>query len=263
MRSGGTQRDQESRWFGFEEVTPDEKTSRVRGVFDSVASRYDLMNDLMSGGLHRLWKDALLQDLAPRSGELVVDVAGGTGDIARRVLETTQGGGRVLVCDLTESMVRQGREKTLDRGWLEEDGPLWTVGNAESLPLPANTADAVTIAFGLRNVTHMDQALEEFVRVLKPGGRFLCLEFSPGVSPLLRAAHKRYCFTVLPLLGRWVARDAPSYAYLAESIQQFPAQADLAQRLESAGLREVCWRDLMGGLAVIHGGRKPSGTSPL
>ena len=234
--------------FGFRDVETAAKQGLVRGVFDSVAGRYDLMNDLMSGGLHRLWKAALVDWLRPRAGMHLLDVAGGTGDIARRFLD--DGGGRVTVCDINGEMLRVGRDRAIDRGCVAAID--WTVGNAEALPLPASSVDAYTIAFGLRNVTHIDDALTEARRVLKPGGRFLCLEFSRVAVPWLRTLYDRYSFTVLPVLGSVVAGDRDAYQYLVESIRRFPDQDTLVERIQAAGLDQVRYRNLSGGIVAIH-----------
>ncbi|CAK0741408.1 bifunctional 2-octaprenyl-6-methoxy-1,4-benzoquinol methylase and demethylmenaquinone methyltransferase [Azospirillaceae bacterium] len=222
----------------------------VQGVFESVAGRYDLMNDLMSGGVHRLWKDSLIRQVAPRADMRLLDVAGGTGDVAFRFVE--RGGGPVIVCDLTESMVRVGRDRAFDRGLAT--GIDWLVGNAEQLPVQSRSVDVYTIAFGLRNVTRIDAALAEARRVLKPGGRFFCLEFSRVVFPVLREIYDFYSFQALPRLGRMVAGDADSYRYLVESIRRFPDQETLAQRIAAAGFGRVRWRNLTGGIAAIHSG---------
>ncbi len=236
--------------FGFREVPADEKVRLVQGVFDSVAARYDLMNDLMSLGIHRLWKSAFIDMLRPRRDMHLLDVAGGTGDIAFRFLE--RGGGRVTVCDLTEEMVTVGRNRAIDRGIVKDID--WIVGDAEALPVADASVDAYSIAFGLRNVTRIDRALEEARRVLKPGGRFLCLEFSRLAWPWLEPLYDRYSFSVLPALGQWVVGDRESYEYLAESIRRFPAQEDLAARITAAGLAQVAYRNLSGGIAAIHSG---------
>lgn len=240
--------DAEQNWFGFRSVAPGEKTGLVRAVFDSVAKRYDLMNDLMSGGIHRLWKNAFIRQVAPKPDMALLDLAGGTGDIAFRFIDA--GGGPVTVCDLTESMVKVGRDRAVDRGIIT--GIDWVVGNAEALPLKPRSVDVVTIAFGLRNVTRIDAALKEAVRVLKPGGRFYCLEFSQVVLPVLKEAYDLYSFQVLPRLGRVVAGDEDAYRYLVESIRRFPNQADLACRMEEAGFGAVRVRNLSGGIAAIH-----------
>jgi len=242
----------ESYWFGSRRVTPSEKTGMVRDVFASVASRYDLMNDLMSGGLHRLWKDRLVGMMNPKPGQIILDVAGGTGDIALRCARRISGKARIIVCDLSPAMLAEGRAKMIDRGLLS--GIEWITGNAEGLPLPPRSVDIYCIAFGLRNVTHIDKALQEAARVLKPGGRFYCLEFSPGVKRGLKPLYDRYCTEVLPRLGGWVAQDHDAYQYLAESIRKFPDQPALAKRMQAAGLDNVKWSNLTGGIAVIHEG---------
>jgi demethylmenaquinone methyltransferase / 2-methoxy-6-polyprenyl-1,4-benzoquinol methylase len=242
----------ESRWFGSRRVNPDEKTGLVREVFASVASRYDLMNDLMSGGLHRLWKDRLVGMMDPKPGQVILDVAGGTGDIALLCARRSEEKARIIVCDLSPAMLAEGRAKMTNRGLLS--GIEWITGNAEDLPLPSRSVDLYSIAFGLRNVTHIDKALSEAARVLKPGGRFYCLEFSPGVKPGLKPFYDRYCDEVLPRLGGWVAKDRDSYQYLAESIRKFPDQPSLAKRMKGAGLERVKWLNLTGAIAVIHEG---------
>ncbi len=244
--------------FGYREVDPSEKPGLVRGVFDSVAGRYDLMNDLMSGGVHRLWKRSMIDWLHPRPGQHLIDVAGGTGDIAFRFLERAErrgdaeGGARVSVVDLTPAMLAVGRDRAIDRGRLR--GIDWVAGDAEKLPIADMTADSYTIAFGLRNVTHIDRALAEARRVLKPGGRFLCLEFSRVVVPLLDQIYDTYSFRVLPALGAMVAGDRNSYQYLVESIRRFPPQDDLAGMIAAAGFGVVRYRNLSGGIAALHSG---------
>lgn len=250
--AGRPVRDPEARWFGYRPVDPAEKTSLVRGVFAGVANRYDLMNDLMSGGIHRIWKNQFMDMIRPRPGEHLLDVAGGTGDIAFRFLQRAGAGARVTVCDLTENMVRVGRDRAIDRGIAT--GLSFTVGNAESLPVRDRSVDVYTIAFGLRNVTRIDRALEEARRVLKPGGRFFCLEFSRVVIPGLDRLYDLYSFNVIPRMGQIVAKDRESYQYLVESIRQFPSQQDLAARMEAAGLARARWRNLTGGIAAIHSG---------
>jgi demethylmenaquinone methyltransferase/2-methoxy-6-polyprenyl-1,4-benzoquinol methylase len=246
----------EAGWFGDEPVDPGAKTGRVRDVFTSVARRYDLMNDLMSGGVHRLWKAAFIDAIRPRPGEVLLDVAGGTGDIAFRFLERAraQGGApaRALICDLTEGMVAVGRDRAIDHGLVSGIGHV--VGNAESLPVADRSIDAYTISFGLRNVARIDDALREARRVLKPGGRFFCLEFSRVPDPLLSRAYGAYSRAVIPALGRLVARDEASYRYLIESIRRHPDQPTLAARMEGAGLARVRWRNLSAGIACIHSG---------
>ncbi|HEY3918102.1 MAG TPA: bifunctional demethylmenaquinone methyltransferase/2-methoxy-6-polyprenyl-1,4-benzoquinol methylase UbiE [Stellaceae bacterium] len=238
--------------FGFRRVAEDEKARLVRGVFDHVASRYDVMNDLMSGGIHRRWKAELIDRLAPRPGETLLDLAGGTGDIARRFLGRAGAGAHVVVCDINAAMVEVGRDRAIDGGLVS--GIAWIVGDAETLPLADTSLDACTISFGLRNVTRKDAALAEAYRVLKPGGRFLCLEFSRVEAPLLRRAYDLYSFAVLPWLGGVVARDRDAYRYLVESIRRFPAQSELAAMMTRAGFEQVRWRNLAGGIAAIHSG---------
>jgi len=242
----------ESEWFGFRRVRPEEKTGLVSQVFASVAGNYDVMNDLMSGGLHRLWKDILVRKMNPKAGQTLLDVAGGTGDIALRCHKKTQGKADIIVCDINPAMLDRGKAKALDRGVVK--GLTWVTGNAEDLPFPDRSADTYSIAFGLRNVTRIDQALREAARVLRPGGRFFCMEFSPGVMPRLKPVYEAYCMKVLPLLGEFVAKDRDAYQYLAESIMKFPLQADLAARMEKAGLSRAKWTNLTGGIAVIHEG---------
>jgi demethylmenaquinone methyltransferase/2-methoxy-6-polyprenyl-1,4-benzoquinol methylase len=237
--------------FGYRRVKAEEKSRLVRQVFDSVADRYDLMNDLMSGGVHRLWKAELIDRLAPRPGLRLLDVAGGTGDIAQRVLDRARDA-VVTVCDINESMLRRGRDRAIDGGRLA--GIDWICGDAEALPIADASVDAYTIAFGLRNVTHIDAALQEARRVLRPGGRFLCLEFSRVDGPLLNRIYDLYSFTVLPLLGQVVAGDREAYQYLVESIRRFPPQAELAGMMEAAGLEQVSYRNLTGGVAALHSG---------
>ena len=236
--------------FGFKTVDEAQKASMVRAVFDSVAPRYDLMNDLMSGGVHRLWKKAMIDWLHPRPGMTLLDVGGGTGDIAFRF--SAAGGGPVTVCDINYDMLSVGRNRAVDGGI---DAPIrWVCGDAERLPVPDSSVDAYTIAFCLRNVTRIDNALREARRVLKPGGRFLCLEFSKVVWPGLREAYDHYSFHLLPVLGQIVAGDRESYQYLVESIRQFPTQDALATRMRAAGLENVSYRNLSGGIAALHSG---------
>ena len=236
--------------FGFREIAETEKAPRVRDIFTNVAGRYDLMNDLMSGGIHRLWKDEMVSWLKPRTDWQVVDVAGGTGDIAFRIRDHLGPQGSVAVCDLTEGMLQVGRDRALDAGRL--GGLLWVCGDAQRLPFPDRSFDAYTIAFGLRNVTRIEEALAEARRVLKPGGRFLCLEFSQVVLPLLDRFYDAYSFRLLPRLGQLVARDRDSYVYLVESIRRFPPQRELADLLRAAGLEQPRWRNLSGGIAALH-----------
>jgi demethylmenaquinone methyltransferase/2-methoxy-6-polyprenyl-1,4-benzoquinol methylase len=227
--------------FGFRDVDAKEKVRMVRGVFDSVASNYDLMNDLMSAGVHRLWKDAAAAKLNPRPGETILDVAGGTGDMARRyskmarAAQTRRGGddASVVVLDYNPEMS-------------------WTVGDAMALPLPDASVDAYSISFGIRNVADVAQALAEARRVLKPGGRFLCLEFSKVNLPVLDKLYDLYSFQLLPKMGALVAGDAESYRYLAESIRRFPPPEEFARMIGEAGLGQVKVRSLSGGIAAMH-----------
>ena len=238
--------------FGFEEVDSAEKQAKVRNVFERVAGRYDLMNDLMSGGIHRLWKAAMIDWLDPRPGLELLDVAGGTGDIALRVLRRVgaENMGRLVVCDLTPDMLQEGRDRAIDQGVL--DGVQWVCGDAQRLPLPDRSVTAYTIAFGLRNVTEIETALAEARRVLKPGGRFICLEFSHVALPLLAELYRLYSFEVLPRLGAMVAGDRAAYQYLVESIRRFPDQEALANKMRTAGLEQVRYRNLTGGVAALH-----------
>jgi demethylmenaquinone methyltransferase/2-methoxy-6-polyprenyl-1,4-benzoquinol methylase len=238
-------------WFGFERVTTRRKTELVRGVFDSVAGKYDLMNDLMSGGIHRLWKAAMIDWLAPRPGQQFVDVGGGTGDIACRILDRAPGA-HVTVCDLTPAMLEVGRDRAIDQGRLS--GLSWVSGNAEHLPMPDMRFDAYTIAFCLRNVGDLQQGLRDAYRVLKPGGRFLCLEFSHVAVPALAKLYDLYSFKLLPWLGGRIAGDRDSYQYLVESIRRFPTQDNLAGAMTAAGFQQVKYRNLSGGIAALHSG---------
>ncbi|MBV8394269.1 MAG: bifunctional demethylmenaquinone methyltransferase/2-methoxy-6-polyprenyl-1,4-benzoquinol methylase UbiE [Alphaproteobacteria bacterium] len=238
--------------FGYRDVPAAEKAGMVREVFESVAPRYDLMNDLMSGGVHRLWKNALADAVAPRPGEKLLDVAGGTGDVAFRLLRKQGERGDVTVCDINAAMLEVGRDRAVDRGLLR--GLTWTTGDAENLPFPDRSFDAYTIAFGLRNVTDIDKALREAHRVLKPGGRYFCLEFSKVTVAPAAKLYDAYSERALPLFGRLVARDAESYRYLHESIRRFPPQHELARRMREAGLSRVGWRNMTLGVVALHTG---------
>jgi len=241
--------------FGFRLVPEQEKAPLVRAVFDSVAGRYDLMNDLMSAGIHRWWKAEMLRWLNPRPGQRLIDVAGGTGDIAFRALphlapSRAGAAGGVVVCDANREMLETGRARALDDGILA--GIEWLAGDAEALPFADRSFDLYTIAFGLRNVTRIETALAEARRVLKPGGRFLCLEFTPAVAPLLQPLYDLYSFRVLPLLGQIVTGNRDAYTYLVESIRRFPPQSALAELIEAAGLDRARYRNLTGGIAALH-----------
>ncbi|HEY0107849.1 MAG TPA: bifunctional demethylmenaquinone methyltransferase/2-methoxy-6-polyprenyl-1,4-benzoquinol methylase UbiE [Rhizomicrobium sp.] len=238
--------------FGFRDVPEDQKEALVREVFSSVAAKYDLMNDLMSAGVHRLWKDAFVEWLNPRPGWRTLDVAGGTGDIAFRIVDLVRSRGgeaEVLVCDINGDMVGEGVRRAEAKG---ETAIRWITGDAEALPVPDASMDAYTIAFGIRNVTHIDHALAEARRVLRPGGRFLCLEFSRVLVPGFDALYDAYSLNVLPRLGAAVAGDAQAYRYLAESIRRFPPQAKFAKMIAQAGLAQVKVRNLTGGIAAMH-----------
>ena len=248
--SGSLHTEEKTTHFGFRTVREEEKSSLVRDVFDSVASRYDLMNDLMSLGIHRLWKTALIDWLHPRSNMTLLDVGGGTGDIAFRFKEA--GGGPVVVCDINTEMLGVGRNRAIDRNIKGEIE--WVCGDAESLPFPDRSMDAYTIAFCLRNVTRIDAALRDARRVLRPGGRFICLEFSQVVLPLFRQVYDEYSFRVLPQLGQIVAGNREAYQYLVESIRKFPPQDELAGRMKAAGFELVAYRNLSGGIAALHSG---------
>ena len=238
--------------FGYKSVDPAEKAGKVRAVFDRVASRYDLMNDLMSGGLHRLWKDALVDWLAPRKGSRHLDVAGGTGDVAFKILDRIGGDAEVTVCDINQGMIGVGRDRAIDKGLI--CGLSWVVGDAMALPFADRSQDSYTIAFGIRNVTHVDRALREAYRVLKPGGRFCCLEFSRLTIPQLRGLYDQYSMRMIPMIGGMVAKDQESYRYLVESIRRFPDQKSFAKLVTQAGFGLVKARNLSGGIAAIHSG---------
>jgi len=238
--------------FGFREVPEGEKEGLVKQVFSSVAARYDLMNDLMSAGVHRIWKDAMVEWLNPRPGWKVLDVAGGTGDIAFRMVEMARSRGgeaNVTVCDINDRMLGEGKRRAEEKN---ETAIEWVCGNAEALPFADAQFDAYTIAFGIRNVTHIEKALSEARRVLKPGGRFLCLEFSKVEVPGLDTLYDAYSFKLLPKIGEWVAKDEDFYLYLSESICRFPPQAKFAQMIRDAGLEQVKVRNLSGGIAAMH-----------
>ncbi|MDA7948041.1 MAG: bifunctional demethylmenaquinone methyltransferase/2-methoxy-6-polyprenyl-1,4-benzoquinol methylase UbiE [Hyphomicrobiaceae bacterium] len=242
--------------FGFTAVPEGERQRLVNQVFSRVARRYDLMNDLMSGGLHRLWKDDMIAWLAPPRDERpfhLFDVAGGTGDITARYLEAAGSGATCTICDISEEMlgVAKSRFSSVDPARLQI-----LLGDASALPVCDNSADAYTIAFGIRNVTQIDRALREAFRILKPGGRFLCLEFSHVNVPLLDTLYEQYSFKAIPALGGLVAGDRESYRYLVESIRNFPDQEEFASLIREAGFEQVRFRDLTGGIAAIHSGWK-------
>ncbi|MDO8607060.1 MAG: bifunctional demethylmenaquinone methyltransferase/2-methoxy-6-polyprenyl-1,4-benzoquinol methylase UbiE [Phaeospirillum sp.] len=248
--SSHTQHTPGSTHFGFRTVAEDEKVSLVRDVFDSVAGKYDLMNDLMSVGVHRLWKAAFLDALRPQPNQTLLDVGGGTGDIAFGWRK--RGGGPVTVCDINREMLAVGRDRAIDRNIV--GGVTWVCGNAESLPIPDRSVDRYTIAFCLRNVTHWDRAIAEAFRVLKPGGRFMCLEFSHVILPGLKQAYDAYSFNILPKVGGMVTGNSDAYQYLVESIRKFPLQEEMAAMIRDAGFEQVTVRNLSAGIAAIHSG---------
>ena len=244
--------------FGFQKVNPSEKEGLVRNVFNSVNNNYDIMNDLMSFGTHRIWKNIMVEWLAPRPSWKIIDVAGGTGDIALKVLHHMKNysnlDGIINVCDINESMINNGRNKAINQGVLNEIK--WTVGNAENLPFSDMEFDAYTIAFGLRNVTNLQLALQEASRVLKPGGRFMCLEFSKLTSPILNKFYDFYSFSVLPNLGKIITGDKNAYKYLVESIRLFPDQNEVCNLMEQNGFKNIKYRNLSNGIVAIHSGWK-------
>ena len=235
--------------FGFQSVEQADKARRVRGVFDSVASRYDVMNDLMSLGLHRVWKAYTVAVANLRPGQRVLDLAGGTGDLARAFARQVGSGGLVLHTDINEAMLRKGRDRLLDEGLVLPT----LICDAEQLPLPDASFDLVSVAFGLRNMTHKERALAEMARVLRPGGRLLVLEFSKVAAPLEKI-YDWYSFNVLPRLGQWVAGDSESYRYLAESIRMHPDQATLKSMMKAAGFGHVDVHNLAAGVVALHVG---------
>jgi demethylmenaquinone methyltransferase/2-methoxy-6-polyprenyl-1,4-benzoquinol methylase len=240
--------------FGFKRISVGDKTRRVAQVFSSVARRYDLMNDLMSFGLHRLWKRFAVAMAGIRPGDRVLDLAGGTGDLAALMVERVGAHGCVVLADINPDMLQRGRDRLLNRGTVS--GLAYVQANAETLPFEDNAFDVLTLAFGLRNVTDKDRALAAMYRVLRPGGAAVILEFSHVVLPLLRSLYDRYSFSVLPQLGALVAGDGDSYRYLVESIRTFPRQAELAQMMVAAGFGEVRWNNLSAGIVALHRGYK-------
>jgi demethylmenaquinone methyltransferase / 2-methoxy-6-polyprenyl-1,4-benzoquinol methylase len=253
-----TQHDKGDASFGFRTVAASEKAGLVRDVFDSVAGQYDLMNDLMSGGVHRIWKATLLDRLAPQPGQMLIDVAGGTGDIAIGFLKRANGRNsagakppaRAVICDINIEMLTAGAKREAATPFASQIARV--CGDAQCLPLKDAQADAYTIAFGIRNVTDIDAALCEARRVLRPGGRFICLEFSHPITESLQKAYDAYSFKVIPWLGEKVANDRASYQYLIESIRKFPGQDAFAQRIRKAGFSRVSYENLTGGVAALH-----------
>ncbi len=239
--------------FGFKDVAEDQKAGMVHGVFTSVASKYDIMNDVMSMGIHRVWKDALMDWLAPRPGQRLLDVAGGTGDVSFRFLKRAPGASAVVL-DMTESMLVAGRKRAEAEQMAESLN--WVTGDAMALPFEDNQFDVYTISFGIRNVTRIEDALSEAYRVLKPGGRLMVLEFSQLPNPAMQKAYDLYSFNVIPRMGQMIAGDRDSYQYLVESIRKFPDQDSFAQMIKTAGFHNVKYRNLSLGIAALHSGWK-------
>jgi demethylmenaquinone methyltransferase/2-methoxy-6-polyprenyl-1,4-benzoquinol methylase len=245
--------DKKTTHFGFRTVDEDQKAGMVHGVFTNVASKYDIMNDVMSMGIHRIWKDAMMDWLAPRPGQNLLDVAGGTGDIAFRFLDRARTA-QATVLDMTESMLIEGRKRAEAGRMANSLG--WVVGDAMALPFKANTFDVYTISFGIRNVTRIPDALSEAFRVLRPGGRLMVLEFSQIPNALMQRAYDLYSFNVIPRMGKLIANDADSYQYLVESIRKFPDQDTFAEMIRTAGFENVSYRNLSMGIAALHSGWK-------
>jgi demethylmenaquinone methyltransferase/2-methoxy-6-polyprenyl-1,4-benzoquinol methylase len=238
-------------FFGFENVGADNRTTLVQSVFQRVASSYDLMNDLMSLGIHRFWKQDVIRKIPLKAHQQILDVAGGTGDMSFRMLETYPHLNLdITVCDLTENMVSVGRNRAIDRGFL--DSLHWVCGNAEILPIPDASMDVYMISFGMRNVTDLDAAIKEANRILKPGGHFACLEFSQVGIPALQTLYDKYSFNIIPWLGDKIANDRAAYQYLVESIRRFPSQEALANLLKKNNFQNVTWENYMGGIACLH-----------
>lgn len=240
--------------FGFQDVDSSEKTSLVTDIFRRVAHHYDLMNDVMSLGIHRWWKDQFIQRISPKKDEKFIDVASGTGDISLRLLKKAAPETDITICDINLSMLEQGRSRAIDQGVIK--GLRWVCGTAENLPFPDSSFDVYTIAFGLRNVTNKKLALEEAFRVLKPGGRFYCLEFSKVNHSLLEKAYSLYSFNIIPKIGALIAKDKAAYQYLVESIARFPSQDELLIMMKESGFSSVAYQNLTQGIVAIHEGIK-------
>lgn len=241
--------------FGFSEVPVDEKVKRVADVFHSVAGKYDLMNDLMSGGVHRLWKRITIERSGARPGHKILDIAGGTGDLTKKFSRIVGRDGKVILADINDSMLKVGRDKLIDSG--TAGNVEYIQANAECLPFADNTFDIITIAFGLRNVTDKDAALKSMHRVLKPGGKLMVLEFSKTKNPVLSKVYDIYSFNILPQMGKLIANDAESYRYLAESIRMHPDQETLKEMMKTAGLVNCHYENMTGGVVALHTGIKP------
>ena len=247
--------DDKTTHFGFKTVNRGEKVNMVAGVFHSVAGKYDLMNDLMSGGIHRLWKRFTIELSGVRRGNSVLDIAGGTGDLAAKFGRLVGSEGKVVLADINDSMLQVGREKLTNRGIVGNIE--YVQANAECLPFPDNSFDCITIAFGLRNVTDKDAALRSMLRVLKPGGRLLVLEFSKPTNELMSKVYDRYSFDILPRMGKLITNDEDSYRYLAESIRMHPDQETLKEMMAEAGFAEVRYHNMTAGVVAVHRGVKP------
>jgi demethylmenaquinone methyltransferase/2-methoxy-6-polyprenyl-1,4-benzoquinol methylase len=239
--------------FGAETIPEGEKAGKVRDLFSDVANKYDVMNDVMSMGIHRIWKEAMMDWLAPRAGQKLLDVAGGTGDVSFKFLKRA-GHGHATVCDLTEGMLNEGRKRA--EAAAMQDSLEWVVGDAMALPFEDNTFDVYTISFGIRNVTRPQEALNEAYRVLKPGGRLMVLEFSQLPNPMMQKAYDLYSFNVIPRMGQLIANDRDSYQYLVESIRNFPDQETFLGMVKTAGFEQAKYRNLTMGIATLHSGWK-------
>ena len=236
--------------FGFSRVKSKDKSNLVKKIFENVSDRYDLMNDFMSLGIHRVWKESMLDWLAPRRGQSLIDVAGGTGDIAFNFIKRAKSGANATILDLTESMMKEGKKKTID---LPEESQInWVCGDAMSMPFSNSTFDVYTISFGIRNVTDISKTLSEAYRVLKPGGRLMILEFSSVNNDLISWIYDKYSFNIIPKLGEFVSNDRESYQYLVESIRKFPNQEKFSEMIINEGFRKVKYRDLTFGIAALH-----------
>ncbi|MBU2987741.1 bifunctional demethylmenaquinone methyltransferase/2-methoxy-6-polyprenyl-1,4-benzoquinol methylase UbiE [Saccharophagus degradans] len=247
--------DEQTTHFGYEKVDVKDKARRVAGVFHSVAAKYDIMNDVMSGGIHRIWKQFTIELSGVRPGHKVLDIAGGTGDLTKKFSRIVGPTGQVVLADINESMLNVGRDKLIDSG--VAGNVVYTQADAQYLPFPDNTFDCITIAFGLRNVTDKDLAIASMLRVLKPGGRLLILEFTKPQNALVEKAYDFYSFKILPTMGQIIAQDADSYRYLAESIRMHPDQETLKGMMDAAGFAQTKYHNMTGGIVALHTGIKP------